>query len=79
VKSVILPGATVLAMVKPQFEVGAKFLKKGVVRSEEIQKSAVRAVADFAVSIGFEVRGESAAAIKGPKGNQEYFLWLVRY
>jgi len=70
------PKATLVAMVKPQFEVGPKNLKKGVVRSEEIQKRAVEAVAQFAKEKSCDVLGQTPARIKGPKGNQEYFLYL---
>jgi 23S rRNA (cytidine1920-2'-O)/16S rRNA (cytidine1409-2'-O)-methyltransferase len=77
VNSLIAPHSSVVALVKPQFEVGPKFLKKGVVRSEEKQKEAVQSVKEFAHAAGFEVRGESPSCLKGPKGNQEYFLHLT--
>ncbi|MBV9080970.1 MAG: TlyA family RNA methyltransferase [Elusimicrobia bacterium] len=76
VRSLVDPGATVLPMVKPQFELGAKFLKKGVVRSEVDRERAVDEVEAAATSAGFECRGRTPARIKGPKGNQEFFLNL---
>ncbi len=76
VRTLMVPGSTVLAMVKPQFEVGPKFLKKGVVRSEEVQATAVNDVIEFAKKEGFYYLGQTPARIKGPKGNQEYFLHL---
>ncbi len=69
------PGV-ILAMVKPQFEVGPQKLKKGVVRSEEHQKEAVDEVVKVAQEAGLILEGISPSKLKGPKGNQEYFLYL---
>jgi 23S rRNA (cytidine1920-2'-O)/16S rRNA (cytidine1409-2'-O)-methyltransferase len=68
--------AVILAMVKPQFEVGPQKLKKGVVRSDADQKEAVDQIIRFAQEKGMEVVGTSPSKLKGPKGNQEYFLFL---
>lgn len=76
IKSLMGAGSPVLAMVKPQFEVGAKFLKKGVVREVEVQKRAVDDVIQFAKAEGFYYFDQSPARLKGPKGNQEYFVFL---
>ncbi len=76
-KSVLAKDAEVLAMVKPQFELSPKLVKKGVVRDPELQLEAVEKVAEFAQGLGFELLGRVKAGIKGPKGNQEYFLYLI--
>jgi 23S rRNA (cytidine1920-2'-O)/16S rRNA (cytidine1409-2'-O)-methyltransferase len=69
----------VLALVKPQFELGPEHAVKGVVRSEEMQLKAVADVQDFArEELGLTPLGVVAAGIKGPKGNQEYLLHLKR-
>jgi 23S rRNA (cytidine1920-2'-O)/16S rRNA (cytidine1409-2'-O)-methyltransferase len=75
-KSVLAQGATALAMVKPQFELPAKLVKKGVVSDPALQLQAAEAVANFAQTIGFQIMGRAKAGVKGPKGNQEYFLFL---
>jgi 23S rRNA (cytidine1920-2'-O)/16S rRNA (cytidine1409-2'-O)-methyltransferase len=67
----------VLAMVKPQFEVGPKFLRKGVVVSDEVRAQAVEQVAEFAKREGFYYHGQAPSRLKGPKGNQEIFLHLT--
>lgn len=68
----------ILALVKPQFELGPKHVGKGgVVRSPEKRKEAVEKVISFSETLGLECRGEAHADIKGPKGNQEYFIYLV--
>ena len=69
----------ILALVKPQFELGPEHAVKGVVRSEELQLAAVAQVQDFARDeLGLTPLGVVAAGIKGPKGNQEYLLHLRR-
>ena len=72
-------GGDVLAMVKPQFEVGPENVGSGgVVRDESVREQAITAVAEAAKAIGFEVVARADAAIKGPKGNHEAFLHLRR-
>jgi len=76
-KSVLKPNAEVLALVKPQFELEPKLVKKGVVRDSELQLKAVQKVREFAEKIGFRSLGQTQAGIKGQKGNQEFFLYLI--
>ncbi len=72
------PGAQVLPLVKPQFEVGrGRVGKGGVVRDDAMRMEAVRGVAAFAAGLGFEVAGEAESRVSGPKGNREVFLKLV--
>ena len=76
-RAFLLPGACVLALVKPQFEVGRESVGKGgVVRDEEERRGAVRDIAGFARDAGFSVEGEAESRVKGPKGNREVFLLL---
>lgn len=66
-----------LLMVKPQFEVGRERLGPGgVVRDQDLRKSAVRGVAAAAYDVGLGVLGVTASPLPGPAGNVEYFLWL---
>ncbi|MBU0514960.1 MAG: TlyA family RNA methyltransferase [Proteobacteria bacterium] len=70
-------GGRVLALVKPQFEVGPdKVGKGGVVRDEAVRTGAVDEVAALARSIGLIEQGRADSPLKGPKGNQETFLRL---
>lgn len=74
---ILSPGGSVLALVKPQFEVGkGEVGKGGVVRDAEKQLSAVRRVIHFAEDRGWMVKGPVPSSIKGEKGNQEYFIQL---
>jgi 23S rRNA (cytidine1920-2'-O)/16S rRNA (cytidine1409-2'-O)-methyltransferase len=74
----LLPvGGWLLALVKPQFEVGRGDVGKGgVVRDPTKIRAAVDSVVGFARTIGFEPLGEWESPIKGPKGNQEVFVYL---
>jgi 23S rRNA (cytidine1920-2'-O)/16S rRNA (cytidine1409-2'-O)-methyltransferase len=75
--SFLRPGGTILALIKPQFEVGkGQVGKGGVVRDPNLQLQAVSEIQDFAQSIGLMVVGVLPSPILGPKGNQEYLLYL---
>jgi 23S rRNA (cytidine1920-2'-O)/16S rRNA (cytidine1409-2'-O)-methyltransferase len=69
-------GGEVVALVKPQFEVGRKEASrgKGVVRDEGLRALAVAGAADAMQETGFEVLGQTECVIAGPKGNREVFL-----
>jgi 23S rRNA (cytidine1920-2'-O)/16S rRNA (cytidine1409-2'-O)-methyltransferase len=72
------PGADLLPMVKPQFEVGRERLPAGgVVRDPALRAEAVREVARQAGALGLGVQGVTASPLPGPSGNVEYFLWLT--
>jgi 23S rRNA (cytidine1920-2'-O)/16S rRNA (cytidine1409-2'-O)-methyltransferase len=74
----LAPGGEILALVKPQFEVGkGQVGKGGVVRDPQVQQDAVQRVAAAAASLGLEVSPPFPSPLKGPKGNQEYFLYLT--
>lgn len=75
---IALPGADLLLMVKPQFEVGRESVGDGVVRDPVLREGAVLGVAEAARECSLEVRGVVASPLPGPRGNVEYFLWLRR-
>jgi len=76
---VMAPGGwDLLAMVKPQFEVGRDRLGKGgVVRDPALRREALAAVATTALGLGAAVRGFASSGLPGPKGNRETFAWLT--
>ena len=79
VASVVRPGATILALVKPQFEVGrGRVGKGGVVRDPALRAEAVAGVRAAAERLGLALRGEAESVLPGPKGNREVFLALAR-
>ena len=77
VASVLKAGGSVIALVKPQFEVGrGQVGKGGIVRDEEKRRAALEGVKGFAREAGFSVAGEMESPITGAKGNREYLLYL---
>lgn len=70
-------GSQVLALVKPQFEVGpAGIGKGGVVRDSRIRARAIDDVRELALRTGFEVVGGVDCDTHGPAGNVEYLMHL---
>jgi 23S rRNA (cytidine1920-2'-O)/16S rRNA (cytidine1409-2'-O)-methyltransferase len=69
----------IVALIKPQFEVGkGKVGKGGVVRDEAARRLAIEDVTGFAAGLGLSVNGVIASPITGPAGNQEYLTWIVK-
>jgi 23S rRNA (cytidine1920-2'-O)/16S rRNA (cytidine1409-2'-O)-methyltransferase len=69
------PGGEVLAMVKPQFELGKERVGRGVVRKAADRREAILSVATAARELGLPVRGFASSGLPGPKGNRETFVW----
>ena len=68
-----------VALIKPQFEVGKHDVGKGgIVRDEEKRAAAVQSVVDFARELGFEVKGVIESPVKGAEGNVEYLMYARR-
>jgi 23S rRNA (cytidine1920-2'-O)/16S rRNA (cytidine1409-2'-O)-methyltransferase len=68
-------GGEVLAMVKPQFELGRERVGRGVVRDDADRHEAILGVAAAAAELGLPVRGFASSGLPGPKGNRETFVW----
>jgi 23S rRNA (cytidine1920-2'-O)/16S rRNA (cytidine1409-2'-O)-methyltransferase len=72
-------GGEILALVKPQFEVGkGEVGKGGIVREEEKRMAAVNTIKEFAEGLGMTAEGVFQSPVPGQKGNREYFLHLRR-
>ncbi len=71
----LAPGGEVLAMVKPQFELGRDRVGRGVVRDPADRHEAIVKVAEAARELGLAVRGFASSGLPGPKGNRETFVW----
>ena len=66
----------IVALIKPQFEVGkGEVGKGGIVRDAAKRGAAVEAVVAFARDIGFDVKGVIESPIKGAEGNVEYLMF----
>jgi 23S rRNA (cytidine1920-2'-O)/16S rRNA (cytidine1409-2'-O)-methyltransferase len=68
----LLPGATLVCLVKPQFEAGRDLVGKGgVVRDEAVRRRVVDDTVAAVAALGFEVVGVVPSPIRGQKGNLE--------
>ncbi len=71
--------AEIIALIKPQFEVGrGEVGKGGVVRDAAKHASVIERIRLLATSLGCRVLGETESPILGPKGNREFLIWLAR-
>src|SRR5262249_21595998 len=78
VLSCLADGYDVLALVKPQFEVGRDRIGQGGgVRGAGDRPAALVAVGEAALALGASVLGYYSAGLPGPKGNRETFVWLA--
>ena len=79
VKTLLTSGGEIIALIKPQFEVGkGKVGKGGVVRSHAEHMRVIGEIKDAAVGLGFVVRGITDSPLLGPKGNKEFLIHLGR-
>ncbi|MBI3799737.1 MAG: TlyA family RNA methyltransferase [Deltaproteobacteria bacterium] len=79
VLSLLAPQGTVVALIKPQFEVGkGKVGKGGVVRDPALHAEVVERLCTQAGEWKVEVRGVIASPLLGPKGNKEFFFYLQK-
>lgn len=77
VKALLVPGADLVCLIKPQFEAGRDEVgKKGVVRDSGVHCQVIRGILDFAPQIGLSVMGLDFSPIKGPEGNIEYICHM---
>ena len=77
VKALLVPGADLVCLIKPQFEAGREEVgKKGVVRDSAVHRQVIQSILDFAPQIGLSVMGLDYSPIKGPEGNIEYICHM---
>jgi 23S rRNA (cytidine1920-2'-O)/16S rRNA (cytidine1409-2'-O)-methyltransferase len=77
VQQLLSPPGDVIALVKPQFEVGKGAVGKGgIVRDPAQHQEVLEGLRAFAGDLGFRVAGEMTSPILGTKGNREFLMWL---
>jgi 23S rRNA (cytidine1920-2'-O)/16S rRNA (cytidine1409-2'-O)-methyltransferase len=71
--------AFLLSLIKPQFEVGRSQVgKKGIVRDAALHEGVLHRITSEAAALGFNLRGLMKCAVRGQKGNREFFgLWVL--
>lgn len=71
--------AAIVALIKPQFEVGRdKIGKGGVVRDPTLHQEVIADILAFTTTIGLTSHGVTDSPILGPKGNKEFLVHLTR-
>jgi len=75
------PGGDLVALVKPQFEVGRADASrgKGVVRDDATRLRAVAQAVETVALTGFRVLAQRDSTLPGPKGNREVFVYARRF
>ena len=69
------PTALILALIKPQFEVGKNQVGKGgVVRKPELHQQVIKELSEFFETLGLVPLSVYPSPLLGPKGNREFFI-----
>lgn len=77
--NVCVPGAQLVLMIKPQFEIGRQRLPKtGVVNDAQQRREAVVEVIECALAVGLVPQGLATSPLPGQEGNREFFFWATR-
>ncbi len=77
VRRLLVATGEILALIKPQFEVGkGKVGKGGVVRSSAEHQRVIDEIRNIAQGSGLDVVGVVESQLLGPKGNKEFFIYL---
>ncbi len=78
VKELVKADGRILALVKPQFEVGkGEVGKGGIVRDPAKHRAVVERIKGFAATLGLSTIAESESPITGAKGNKEFWVCLA--
>ncbi len=70
--------ATLIALIKPQFEVGRGAVKKGIVRDPELHAAVCTGIEQFIAARGWRVGGVIASPVVGGNGNREFLIEAER-
>ncbi len=73
----LMPQGVIIALIKPQFELGKENIEKGgVVRDEKKHEEAIEKIKNLSINLGLEIKGVIESPILGQKGNREFFICL---
>jgi len=78
VGKIVKPRATLIALIKPQFEAGRRDVRKGIVRDAAIHTAVCSDIGTFLTGLGWRVGGVVPSAILGGDGNREFFIEAER-
>jgi 23S rRNA (cytidine1920-2'-O)/16S rRNA (cytidine1409-2'-O)-methyltransferase len=68
---------SLLALIKPQFEVGKENIGKGVVHDEKLHQKVIADISLFLQNEGWKVHGITESPILGQKGNKEFLVYAT--
>jgi 23S rRNA (cytidine1920-2'-O)/16S rRNA (cytidine1409-2'-O)-methyltransferase len=72
-------GGSIIALIKPQFEVGkGQVGKGGVVKEAALHQEVISRISAFCKGLGLEALGVTESPLLGPKGNKEFFIHLKK-
>lgn len=74
------PLAQLVALIKPQFEVGKAEVSrgKGVITDPKLHQWSCDTIRDWLIGEGWKVVGITESPVKGPKGNTEFLLYATK-
>jgi 23S rRNA (cytidine1920-2'-O)/16S rRNA (cytidine1409-2'-O)-methyltransferase len=78
VSGLLKPTATLLALIKPQFEAGRRHIKKGIVRDAAVQAATCENIAGVLEDLSWDVGRCIPSPILGGDGNREFFIEAQR-
>ena len=75
--SLLSPCHEIIALIKPQFEVGKGMVGKGgVVRAPEEHTRVIEEIQEAAAALGYDNLGVIESPLLGPAGNKEFLIYL---
>ena len=78
VGNILKPRATLVALIKPQFEAGRRDIKKGIVRDPAVHAAVCNDIGAFLTALGWRIGGIAPSALLGGDGNREFFIEAER-
>lgn len=79
VKNLLKENGEIIALIKPQFEVGkGEVGKGGIVREKEKHEKVISEIKSFAIDLGLKVLNVTESPIAGQKGNVEFLIYLQK-
>src|SRR6202140_5442166 len=78
VGNILKPRATLVALIKPQFEAGRRDIKKGIGRDPAVHAAVCNDIGAFLTALGWRIGGIAPSALLGGDGNREFFIEAER-
>lgn len=76
VQKFLSSGSQILALIKPNFEVGPKYVKKGVVKDPALHEKVIEEIKAAGMAQDWRCHGTFASPLLGAQGNREFFIYF---